>query len=137
MNLAYRHYILKGGVALFLLIMSISSCKVAGEKAMTPESIRGGETRETMSPLYFTGSVRDAYQIAKEIPDVLDGLHCYCECKKNFGHKSLLTCYVDEHAKHCDLCLNEAFMAGELHRQGMDAVSIRKAVDKRFSNQGH
>ncbi|MCR4287892.1 MAG: PCYCGC domain-containing protein [Deltaproteobacteria bacterium] len=133
---AYRHYILKGGAAL-LLLMALSSCKVAGDKAMTAESIRGGEARETMSPLYFTGAVRDAYQIAKEIPAVLDGLHCYCECKKDHGHKSLLTCYVDEHAKHCDLCLNEAFMAGELHRQGMDALSIRKAVDKRFSNQRH
>lgn len=133
---AYRHYILMGGAAL-LLLMALSSCQGAGDKAMTAESIRGRETRETMSPLYFTGAVRDAYQIAKEIPDVLDGLHCYCECKKNFGHKSLLTCYVDEHAKRCDLCLNEAYMASELHRQGMDALSIRKAVDKRFSNQRH
>lgn len=56
------------------------------------------ETRPTLSPALFTGSVAVAYQVARDIPDVLDQLYCYCRCRENFGHKSLLTCYVDRHA---------------------------------------
>lgn len=44
---------------------------------------------------------------------------------------------MDEHAKYCDICMDEAFMAYELHRQGLDIVSIRKAVDERYSKLGH
>ncbi|HXI10118.1 MAG TPA: CYCXC family (seleno)protein [Thermodesulfobacteriota bacterium] len=98
------------------------------------KSLRGGETRATMSPVEFTGETARAYQIAKEIPEVLDSMYCYCECEKHFAHKSLLSCYVDDHAAHCDICMNEAFMAYELHRQGKDIKSIRAAVDARFSH---
>jgi hypothetical protein len=36
--------------------------------------------------------------VAREIPDVLNQLYCYCECDKHRGHKSLLSCYTDGHA---------------------------------------
>lgn len=114
---------------LLLPLLLLVSCSSSD---MTPESIRGGETRATLSPGFFTGNVAKAYRIAREIPEVLDSLHCYCDCKKSHGHKSLLTCYVTRHAVGCDPCINEALMASELHKQGMDVVSIRKAVDKRF-----
>lgn len=100
-------------------------------------ALRGGETRATLSPAQFTGATAQAYQIAKDIPEVLDSMYCYCDCEKHFAHKSLLTCYVDEHAAHCDICMDEAFMAYELHRQGMDIPAIRKAIDNRFSQLRH
>ena len=56
------------------------------------------ETRQTLPPAIFSGRVRKAYQIARDIPEVLDKLYCYCMCKENSGHKNLLTCYVDNHA---------------------------------------
>ena len=56
------------------------------------------ETRPTLSPEQFSGKVRQAYTIARMIPEVLDRLYCYCRCRENFGHKNLLTCYVDTHA---------------------------------------
>lgn len=117
--------------------VALTSCNGTKGGATNAADLRGGETRATLSPENFTGLTRDAYRIAREIPEVLDSLHCYCECKKHFGHKSLLTCYVDEHAKYCDICMDEAFMANELHRQGLDIVSIRKAVDERYSKLGH
>ncbi|MDP2689384.1 MAG: PCYCGC motif-containing (lipo)protein [Deltaproteobacteria bacterium] len=67
----------------------------------------------------------------------MDSLYCYCDCKKHFGHKSLLTCYVDEHAVYCDICIDEALMARELHGQGMDVLAIRKAVDEKYSSLRH
>jgi len=56
------------------------------------------ETGPTLDPARFVGKARLAHQIARDIPDVLDGLYCYCGCDKTIGHKSLLSCYTDGHA---------------------------------------
>jgi hypothetical protein len=55
------------------------------------------ENRPTLAPERFSGKIRDAYAIARAIPEVLDQLYCYCSCQ-SIGHKSLLSCYVDDHA---------------------------------------
>ena len=62
------------------------------------ENLNLRETNPTLSPQRFSGKVRRAYQIARSIPEVLDGLYCYCRCRENSGHKNLLSCYVDTHA---------------------------------------
>ncbi len=59
---------------------------------------RMGESGPTLSPARFRGAVRRAYQVAREIPDLLDKLFCYCYCGRTFGHKSLLSCYASTHA---------------------------------------
>lgn len=56
------------------------------------------EKRPTLSPAQFSGPVRRAYEIANNIPEVLDKLYCHCRCKENFGHINLLTCYTNDHA---------------------------------------
>ena len=56
------------------------------------------ENRPTLSPQRFSGTFRMAYEVAREIPEVLDGLYCYCHCQENLGHKNLLSCFVDTHA---------------------------------------
>ena len=56
------------------------------------------EKNSTLSPARFTGKVRRAYEIAREIPEVLDRLYCYCRCRENFAHKNLLSCFIDTHA---------------------------------------
>jgi hypothetical protein len=56
------------------------------------------ETRPTLDSARFVGKAAQAHQVAREIPDVLDQLYCYCECDKHVGHKSLLSCYTDGHA---------------------------------------
>jgi hypothetical protein len=56
------------------------------------------EKRPTLSPQMFGGKARRAYEIARAIPEVLDRLYCYCRCRENFGHKNLLSCFVDTHA---------------------------------------
>ncbi len=62
------------------------------------ENINLRENRPTLSPARFTGRVKRAYEIAREIPEVLDHLYCYCRCRENFAHENLLSCYVDTHA---------------------------------------
>jgi hypothetical protein len=63
-------------------------------------SLRRGETRPTLSPDIFSDPyIAGTYQIAKDIPHVLDSLYCYCYCDRDpFHHVSLLSCYVDKHA---------------------------------------
>ena len=56
------------------------------------------ETRPTLDPAQFVGKAAEAHRVAREIPDVLDQLYCYCGCDKHQGHKSLLSCYTDGHA---------------------------------------
>jgi hypothetical protein len=74
----------------------------------------------------------ETYTAAREMPAVLDGLYCYCQCKENFGHRSLLTCFQSEHAASCDICLTEAEMAAAMHRRGDSLDAIRRAIDARF-----
>jgi hypothetical protein len=66
----------------------------------TPSSrvVTRREMRPTLDPARFVGKAQLAHQIARDIPDVLDGLYCYCGCDKTSGHKSLLSCYTDGHA---------------------------------------
>ncbi|MBW7956671.1 MAG: hypothetical protein H3C68_02150 [Deltaproteobacteria bacterium] len=131
--------VLRGGVFLALttlFMLGLASCE-SGEGTTTADSLRGGETRPTLDPARFTGLSAEAYQAARDIPEIIDSLYCYCDCERHFGHKSLLTCFVDEHAVYCDICIYEALMARDLHRQGMDTAAIRKAVDEKFSRLRH
>lgn len=103
---------------------------------LTKDNIRGWETRVTLSPSYFVGPAKESYRIAREIPEVIDGIYCYCHCKKNFQHKSLLTCHVDQHSSYCDICIKETLAAYEMHNKGMKPLEIIRAIDKRFSSYG-
>jgi hypothetical protein len=62
------------------------------------QNISLSENRPTLSPQKFKGKVREAYAIARAIPEVLDRLYCYCRCRENSGHLNLLSCYVGLHA---------------------------------------
>lgn len=84
--------------------------------------------RPTLSPDLFTGNKRLAYQAAKEIPQVLAQLPCYCHCDRGHGHTSLHSCFEDEHGEYCGICIGEAVMAHTLHRRGVNAAEIRKQI---------
>ena len=56
------------------------------------------ETRIPLSPAFFVEKTAMAYQVANDIPDVLDQLYCYCYCDKSLGHLNLLSCFIDGHA---------------------------------------
>lgn len=52
----------------------------------------------TLPPEAFSEpEVRLAYQAAKEIPDVLEHIACYCGCYGSAGHRNNLDCYKDNH----------------------------------------
>jgi hypothetical protein len=85
------------------LMLSVVSLAGAQENISAPkdESLRKGETRATLDPdLFKDARVKSAYQAAREVPWLLDSIPCYCFCEESpaFQHKSLLSCYVDDHA---------------------------------------
>jgi len=106
-----------------------------GIKKITSANIdllRGGETRPILSPARFVGKTAAAYKIAKDNRDLIDSMFCYCNCKKNIGHKSLLSCFADTHAVSCSICQDQAFYASSRYKKGDDITRVRAAVDKRF-----
>lgn len=82
----------------------------------------------TLSPELFTGNQKLAYQAAKEIPQTLAQLPCYCHCDRGHNHKSLHSCFESEHGEGCGICIAEALMAHNLQKQGVAVSEIRKRV---------
>jgi hypothetical protein len=88
----------------------------------------------TLDPEKFTGLARDAYRAAREIPVTLAQLPCYCHCDREFGHKSLYSCFQDEHASHCAVCVNEALLALRLEKeQKLTPAQIREMIVAQYS----
>lgn len=90
-----------GGLVILAFVVGVAEAAKESAKVRNDESLRRGEARVTLEPSMFTDPrVREAYRIAKEIPWVLDSIYCYCKCEESpaFRHKSLLSCYVDNHA---------------------------------------
>lgn len=82
----------------------------------------------TLSPELFAGNKRLAYQVAKDIPQTLAQLPCYCHCDRGHNHKSLHSCFESEHGENCGICIGEALMAHTLHKQGTGIGEIRKQI---------
>jgi hypothetical protein len=91
--------------------------------------------RATLAPEIFSGNVREAYQVAKRIPQTLAQLPCYCHCDMNAGHKSLHSCFEDEHGANCGICIGEALMASSLEQQGFTAAEIRQHIIDAYGPQ--
>ncbi|HEY7545304.1 MAG TPA: PCYCGC motif-containing (lipo)protein, partial [Blastocatellia bacterium] len=69
----------------------------------------------------------------------IDKLHCFCECAESprFQHKTLLTCFTDNHAAGCGICMKEALLAGELKEKGAPDTEIVSMVESMFRTDGH
>ena len=74
-----------------------------------------------------------AFEEARAIPGILDGLGCACGCADRPGKRSLLSCYEEDGmALDCEICQAEARLAYRLHGKGRTLAEIREAVDARY-----
>lgn len=89
----------------------------------------------TLQPEQFFGPTRDAYRVVKEIPETIAQLPCYCHCDKSIGHKSLHSCFVDNHASQCTVCVGEALTAYNLQKSGLNPSQIRERIIAQYSRQ--
>jgi hypothetical protein len=95
-------------------------------------ALKGNETKPIVSPSRYRGKTASSYNVAIKYGEVLDYMYCYCNCKQSIGHKSLRSCFTDDHAANCGICQDQAFFAAELTDQGKDLAEVRMAEDKRF-----
>jgi uncharacterized protein with PCYCGC motif len=95
---------------------------------------RPGVTAEHVLPAdhFKDPKVAKNYDLAREIPEVLDGLYCHCDCSKSMHHRSLLSCFESEQPSGCGTCQEEMKLAYRLHKDGKTLDDIRKAVDDRW-----
>jgi hypothetical protein len=75
---------------------------------------------------------REAYRVAREIPGILDGIYCHCDCAERDGKRSLLGCFEGTMASTCGICRGEATLAGKLNAKGKSLDEIRAAVDDEY-----
>jgi hypothetical protein len=89
----------------------------------------------TLLPDKFIGKTREAYKAVREIPNTIAQLPCYCYCDEAHGHKSLHSCYENEHASGCAVCVDEALMAYRLEKEkGLAPSQIRKLIIEKYSS---
>ena len=86
----------------------------------------------TLDPSLFTGRTRTAYEAAKEVPQVLAQLPCYCGCMSGAGHKNNLDCFHDEHGVECAMCQSIALDARDMWNDGYDIDRIRRSIKDRY-----
>ena len=88
----------------------------------------------TLAPEKFVGKTKAAYKAAREISQTIAQLPCYCECDQAFGHKSLYSCYEDDHASHCAVCVDEALLAYKLQKEEkLTPEQIRDRIIAQYS----
>jgi hypothetical protein len=125
--------VLAAAAGYFFLGRQPSPARLQAAAADCPlEGVQRAERRSPLPANLFVGRVRSAYASADTIPAVMDRLYCYCRCRENMGHKSLLSCYADTHASGCDVCIVEAEMAAQMTAKGACPAEIQQAIDRRF-----
>lgn len=90
----------------------------------------------TLDPNRFQGDTRLAYEAARNHPELLTQLHCYCGCQEHEGHKSLLDCFRTDHGAECATCMGEAITAARMYEGGSPVEQIADALRQQYGNGG-
>jgi hypothetical protein len=134
-----------GGAAIMVAIVGVTVWNTSKDPAtsaaskntdpMSDEALKGPVNLvATLSPEHFTGRARASYRAAKEIPEILAQLPCFCGCmsSRELGHKNNLYCFADSHGNICELCQTIALEAKEMHRKGIPVETIRSNIRKTY-----
>lgn len=82
--------------------------------------------------------VLDAYQVARDDPELLSRLPCVCGCMKNkHHHASNFECFKTDHAETCPVCVSIALNARRLKDQGTSVEAIQRYVRNVYEFQVH
>ncbi len=77
----------------------------------------------------------EAFDLVREIPQIVDGIRCQCGCAELPDKYSLLSCYEgDGMAQHCQVCQGQGRLAHRLFKAGKTLDEIRQAIDARFGS---
>ena len=88
----------------------------------------------TLEPSSFKEpEVIKSYQAARDVPEVLEHMPCYCGCFANSGHRNNLDCFKDNHGVSCALCRAIAIESKAMSEQGMAVEQINVAINEKFA----
>lgn len=97
---------------------------ITGDEVISAEQLRSEGHPDDVIALYDG---------IRAMPEVADGLACYCGCEL-MGNRSLLTCYHPTGmARGCAICQGEARMAIRMHAEERSLDDIRRAIDARYA----
>jgi hypothetical protein len=124
------------GIVAVAIMAGIAWVSLRGTNdAQTAESADPSLAADVLSPSLFDDPMtKAAYQTAKDIPEVLQQLPCFCGCMSSFGHKNNLFCFKDQHGSGCTLCQQIALDARKMHDQGMPIAQIQETIKSRYSH---
>jgi Protein of unknown function with PCYCGC motif len=87
--------------------------------------------------------VKAVYEFAARHPEVLNYMPCFCSCPA-MGHKNNDDCFIagrdakgkvtawESHGMVCEVCIDVAQQAMQMHNAGGTTAAIRDAIDKKY-----
>jgi hypothetical protein len=122
------------GIAAVAIMAGIAWTSLRGTTEAVDNSPAVDKSAGVLSPTIFNDDkTRAAYQVAKDIPEVLEQLPCFCGCMTSFGHKNNLFCFKDQHGSGCTICQDIALDARRMHDQGLSIAQIQDNVKTKYS----
>jgi hypothetical protein len=112
-----------------------STATVKNELTKSTQNSESEKLKPVMDPGQFFGAAAMGYAAAKECPEIVAKLFCYCGCDITDKHTSLLDCFTSLHGVDCHICQEEAMLALRLNNQGIPLIEIQKRVDQQYSSQ--
>jgi len=124
------------GVAAIAIIAGIAWFSLRDIVEPRQDVVAVATNEGVLSPTLFDDpKARAAYQVANDIPEVLEQLPCFCGCMTSFGHKNNLFCFKDQHGAGCDVCQDIALDARKMHDQGISIAQIQDNIKAKYSRQ--
>lgn len=122
------------GIVAVAIMAGIAWVSLHGTSESTSESTAISKSAGVLSPTLFNDEkTRAAYQVAKDIPEVLEQLPCFCGCMTSFGHKNNLFCFKDQHGSGCSICQDIALDARKMHDQGLSITQIQDNIKAKYA----
>jgi hypothetical protein len=122
------------GIVAVAIMAGIAWVSLHGTGESTSESTAISKSAGVLSPTLFNDEkTRAAYQVAKDIPEVLEQLPCFCGCMTSFGHKNNLFCFKDQHGSGCSICQDIALDARKMHDQGLSIPQIQDNIKAKYA----
>src|SRR5437870_3424523 len=123
------------GIAAIAILAAIAWISLRGTNEPGDDSAAAVKSADVLSPTLFSDEkTRAAYQVAKDIPEVLEQLPCFCGCMTSFGHKNNLFCFKDQHGSGCNICQDIALEARDMHNKGFSIERIKDVIREHFGH---
>jgi hypothetical protein len=122
------------GIVAVAIMAGIAWTSLRGTTEQVDNSPAIDKSAGVLSPTIFNDEkTRAAYQVAKDIPEVLEQLPCFCGCMTSFGHKNNLFCFKDQHGSGCAICQDIALDARKMHDEGKSIAQIQDHVKAKYA----